>query len=85
MDKSDFVTQNNQGGAMHHTLKDHQGSLTAYTLSKSCRRPQVREESGEGIRSKEWQAQPKPYPSPTQQEAKTDVHLMFSSCSVDVQ
>ena len=24
-----FVTQNNQGGAMHYTLKDHQGNLTA--------------------------------------------------------
>ena len=28
-----FVTQNNQGGAMHYTLKDHQGSLTATTKS----------------------------------------------------
>ena len=23
------VTQNNQGGAMHYSLKDHQGGLTA--------------------------------------------------------
>ena len=78
MDKSDFVTQNNQGGTMHHTLKDHQGSLTTYTLSKSCRRPQVREESGEGIRSKEWQAQPKPYPSPTQVLPSEMPRLMFT-------
>ena len=24
-----FATRSNQGGAMHYTLKDHQGSLTA--------------------------------------------------------
>ena len=26
-----FVTQNNQGGALHYNLKDYQGSLTATT------------------------------------------------------
>ena len=29
VNRKHYVTQNNQGGAMHYTLKDHQGSLTA--------------------------------------------------------
>jgi len=30
-----FVTQNNGGGAMYYTLKDHQGSLRASTSASS--------------------------------------------------
>ena len=41
-----FVTQNNQGGAMHYTLKDRQGNLTA-TITDSegrkCMRKVVKE------------------------------------------
>ena len=33
-----FVTQNNQGGAMHYTLKDHQGSLTATICGNTVER-----------------------------------------------
>ena len=30
-----FVTQTNQGGAMHYTLKDHQGSLAATAVFRA--------------------------------------------------
>ena len=37
-----FVSYNNGGGTMHHTLKDHQGNLTAATCSGSLTICQVR-------------------------------------------
>ncbi|MCR5039452.1 MAG: hypothetical protein K6A94_08970 [Bacteroidales bacterium] len=34
----EFFTQNDQGGTMHHTLKDHQGSLAATVCGNTVER-----------------------------------------------